>query len=289
MPRRSLLLVTLLALTACVVPPRNTTRSNTRSPNTQAGTPAGTKPIPKPPVPVSSEFSRNRDFENIPARHVKTFSIRCGNGSLKLEGTSDPNLNITTWIYAWAESAAESERINREIEVSLLSAETENPSLVISEPTLGRAGRRYEVNVTVKVPAGVAVSIIDGGGSIEVWNLDRGVKIQNEEGPVEIHEVGGGVDLVNRGGPVKITGASGRILVKDARSDLHLSQIEGEIDVTDPGGKLSIHHATGTVIARGNPEGIDLLNVEGEAILYGIPADRSSLKGVANLSFKDAE
>lgn len=283
MSRAWLLVLAPLALSACIVPPQNR--------NPQPVRPVAPEPKPEPKLPdnQASEFSRNRDYTDVPAQHVKTLSLRCGAGTLKIEGTDDGTMSIQTWIYAWAESAAESERINREIEVNLLSQETENPKVVVSEPQLGHSSRRYEVNMTVRVPRNVSVSVTDGAGSIEVWGLHRGITIQNQAGPVSIHEIRGGIELTNQGGPTQITGASGRISITDSRSDLRISQIDGEIDVRDPGGKLQIHHVSGTVVARGNRDGIELVNVDGEAVLYGIPADRSSLQGVTTLSFKEEE
>ncbi|MGE3165981.1 MAG: hypothetical protein AB7O52_13835 [Planctomycetota bacterium] len=289
MLRTAALLLAVSCLSACeLAAPRTST-----PPVTAGGSSAAPRIDEEVTTPQRgrSEWTRNRDFENVPAAHVKTLSIRCGEGPLRVEGTTSGTLEVRSVIWAWAENPAESERICREVEVSLQSTETENPVLVVSEPVLGAGGRSYQVDLVVQVPAGVAVSIVDGGGAIDVSALDRGVRIENASGPVMIRRVRGGIDLLNQGGPTEVTEVSGRIQIRDAGSALLVTMADGEIDVTDSGGKLSIQHVTGTVTARGNRDGIDLLNIDGHAMLYGIPADtaHSSFKGVGNLSLQASE
>ncbi|MEM7167926.1 MAG: hypothetical protein AAF581_20910 [Planctomycetota bacterium] len=241
------------------------------------------------PKPVSSEFSRNDDDRIANARHVKTLQVRCGSGSLRIEGAKRPSLDVKAWVYAWAESATEAERLNREINVQLLSAETDNPSVIVSDPRTAHSGQRFEVNLTIQLPQHVRVKVIDGPGNIEVSGLTHGIEVSNEAGTVEIWDVGGGIELTNRGGATTIESASGKINVVDQGSDLTISQIAGEVKVRDAGGKLSIQHVTGTVIASGNQQGIELINIDGQAKLYGIDPSKSKLQGVANLSFEAAQ
>lgn len=288
MLRHAVLFLTLFSLSACeLTAPRSSDRTPTdaRTPDAPSASPVVA------PVRGRSEWTRNRDFENVAARHVKTLSVRCGEGPLLLEGTGSDVLEVRAVIWAWAENPAESERICREVDVRLQSADTENPIIDVSEPVLGASGRSYRVDLVIRVPSEVAVSIVDEGGPIEVTGLERGVRIENASGEVLVRRLRGGIDLTNHGGPTQIIEASGRIQIRDGDADLLVTMADGEIDVTDSGGKLTIQHVTGTVTARGNRDGIDLLNIDGHAMLYGIPADtaHSSFQGVAKLSVEASE
>lgn len=266
-------MMALVLLTGCVMPP-----------------PPTPQPAPGMPAPVSvAEFSRNNDFVELPARHMKTLAIRANHGLLHVEGSDRSTLTVRSLIFSRGQSPAEAERINREIQVHLTSVETENPTLTVTDPHLTEGNQHYQVDLTVLVPHGVRVSIVDGGGSIVVSGLSQGVEIDNESGPIEISDVLGGVQLTNRGGPTTITRASGRIALNDGPSDLTVEQIEGEVHILDAGGKLAVRHVSGAVIARGNRQGLELVNIDGPATLIGIPAERCSLQGVRNLSFKDRE
>lgn len=270
-------------------PPRVTNTGNNASVASRQPAPPRQVPPRVTPRPVSSEFSRNADDRIANARHVKTLSIQCGNGTLKIEGAERPSLDVKAWVYAWAESASEAERINREVSVQLLSSETDNPSIVVSDPRTAHNGQRYEVNLTIQLPRHVRVKVVDGAGNVEISGLTHGVELDNESGSVEIWDIGGGIELTNRGDTTSIENARGKLGIVDSNSDLTISQVQGEVNVKDRGGKLSVQHVTGQVIVHGNHQGIELINIDGEALLYGIDPAQSKLQGVANLSFKAAQ
>jgi hypothetical protein len=68
-----------------------------------------------------------------------------------------------------------------------------------------------KINLTVKVPRMLAVTIDDGSGAIMVTSLAGGLHLNDDSGSI---------DIINMEGKIKIADGSGRIDIEDIRGDV---------------------------------------------------------------------
>ena len=214
----------------------------------------------------------------MPAAGVKSLKIRCGNGSVKVQGApGERNITALARIRSTAKTLAEAERIARELTLELQSRGTENPSLVIIEPRI--EGRQdYWVDLLIQLPASVRVSIEELTGDCEVKGLNSGFSMRNLHGTIDISQVLGGVEVESAGSSCIIKSVGGLISVIDKEGDLSISEVSGEVKVTDSGGKLVIYNITGNVIVSDNAP--DIRNVDGDVQLYRIQHANAKIQGV---------
>ncbi|MEE8142294.1 MAG: hypothetical protein V3T77_04280 [Planctomycetota bacterium] len=215
----------------------------------------------------------------MPAAGVKSLKIRCGNGSVKVEGApGERNVTVLARIRSNAKTLPEAERIAREVTLELQSQGTENPSLVINEPRTEGAHQDYWVDLLIQLPASVRVEIEEMTGDCNVSGLNGGFSLHNFNGRIDISQVFGGVEVKSDGSSCIIKSVGGVISVTDKDGDLSISEVSGEVKVTDSGGKLKIYNITGNVIVSDNAP--DIRNVDGDVMLYRVQHALAKIQGV---------
>jgi Toastrack DUF4097 len=123
------------------------------------------------------------------------------------------------------------------------------------------------IALAVSVPQGMAVSIEDGSGSIDVIDVAGNVSINDGSGSIDIRNVAhlniddgsGSIDVVNVVGDVSIVDGSGSISVEhvqgsvtidDGSGSINVSDVERDLIIVDDGsGSLRYSDIRGTVDA----------------------------------------
>jgi len=112
-------------------------------------------------------------------------------------------------------------------------------------------GGDNRIDLTVTVPTGVGLSIVDGSGDLEV----RGVR--------------GLLDITDGSGDLRVEDIQGQVRIHDGSGDLHVKGIIGTLEVIDGSGDMWIKDVTGAVTVTDGSGDIDIANVQGDVRLKG--------------------
>lgn len=105
------------------------------------------------------------------------------------------------------------------------------------------------VNMTVTMPADLALRIDDGSGSLKVSHMDNDVSIDDGSGSLSVSHVVGNVDI------------------KDGSGSLSVDQVDGQVNIDDNSGSLSVEHVTGRVDIDDGSGGIEVQDVNNEVVI----------------------
>lgn len=103
------------------------------------------------------------------------------------------------------------------------------------------------MNMSITVPAGVAIEITDSSGDI----VARGVgplKIADGSGGIELQGIAGSVDINDGSGEIEISGVDGDVRVADGSGGIEIENVTGNLNVPNDGsGTLAVARVGGSV------------------------------------------
>ncbi len=120
-----------------------------------------------------------------------------------------------------------------------------------------------KVDLYVRVPAGIAVKVVDGSGDIFVNNIENDLRIDDGSGSISVKNVEGHVDIndnsgelylnsINESGKhsVRINDNSGGIVARKLGGEVFVRDASGGLEIRGVNGSLSIHDTSGGVVVR---------------------------------------
>lgn len=137
-----------------------------------------------------------------------------------------------------------------------------------------------EVNLTVKVPRNLAVTIDDGSGAILVTGLAGGLQLDDDSGSI---------DIINMEGSLKITDGSGRIDIEDVRGDvdvqdgsghIKINLIKGDVSITDGSGSIMVQDINGNVTIADGSGNIEIQDVTQNVYINTAGSGTVEIEGV---------
>lgn len=132
------------------------------------------------------------------------------------------------------------------------------------------------IDLTIKVPEGLAVSIRDGSGDIEVSTLKNDLTIDDGSGDIEIKDIGGAVFIDDGSGDIDILAVASSIKIDDGSGDVSLHSVLGSIRIKDGSGdikavqidgRVTIDDGSGDIHLNDLKSGVKIIN-EGSGSVY---------------------
>lgn len=218
---------------------------------------------------------------------IERLDIRAGAGELRVEGeTGLRSVHAIGRACARSESQLESVQIRLEREGNTLILETLPKEDEGFNPR-NWFGRAPTLDLTVRVPAGLAVDIEDGSGAAYIANVGT-AQINDGSGDLEIENVRGTLKLSDGSGEVTIRGVQGSVRIDDGSGELavtkvvgdvivvndgsgaiHVADVQGNVTVGNDGsGEIRIEDVSGSVrIEEDGSGGIDIRRVQHDVII----------------------
>lgn len=109
-------------------------------------------------------------------------------------------------------------------------------------------GPNARIDLDISVPQGMAVSIVDGSGSIDVTRTMADVSIDDGSGSIDV-EYAANVDI------------------DDGSGSLDISHADGDVFIVDGSGSISVRHVGGSVTIDDGSGGIRVSDVEKDLII----------------------
>ena len=108
-------------------------------------------------------------------------------------------------------------------------------------------GGSAKVDLTVRMPKRLALTIDDGSGSVEIDNVAGDVDIEDGSGSLALQSLGGDLKIDDGSGHIEIHRVSGNVDIDDNSGGITISQVGGDVDIEDDSGHMVIEDVTGRV------------------------------------------
>lgn len=177
---------------------------------------------------------------------IKQVVVRAGAGSLEIQG--EPGQRR---MQARGEACASDKD---QLEHLQIRVQRDGDTLVISSITSDKLpaprtwfGGHARIDVSIKVPAGIALDVEDGSGDTHISNVGS-LKLNDGSGSLRIEDVNGSLELDDGSGEVTIARVRGPLRIKDGSGELDIQQISGGVTILNDGsGEIRIERVSGSV------------------------------------------
>lgn len=121
--------------------------------------------------------------------------------------------------------------------------------------SIWRLGKGPSVNLTVRVPQHMNVSVDDGTGYIVIEDVHGDVSIRDGAGSIELDNVGGLVNVEDSSGWIDADSIRGDIHIKDRSGAISVSNVTGSVSIDDGSGYIDVSDISEDLIIIDNNSG----------------------------------
>lgn len=193
-------------------------------------------------IAVASDYEETRDLA-VSASDVDTLVINVGAGTLEVTGADGiSTIEVKATIVIPDVSADKAREI---IEKDLvLRLESANGEAVLTSGIDSRSwgsdsGSSGRVDIEVRAPSTLAVSIDDSSGSMDVSNFSADVRIDDSSGSIDVQNVGA-LSIDDGSGSIEIRGANGDVYVNDGSGSITIESVDGTVKIDDGSGSIRV-------------------------------------------------
>ena len=191
---------------------------------------------------------------------IDVVKITARAGSLRVRGRATGEIGVTGTACASDPDDLASIRLRSTRSGSTLTIEAEIPE---TDGGFFFDDDYASLDFEVDVPAGMAVEISDGSGSIEVEDVGR-LAIRDGSGSIEVERIRGPVSITDGSGSISIDGASGEVRITDGSGSISIEEVRGVVIESDGSGSIDIRDVDGNVLIEQDGSGsIDVSRVSG--------------------------
>ena len=129
--------------------------------------------------------------------------------------------------------------------------------------------QEVDTDLTIRVPAGVALSVETVSASISVAGVT---------GELDIETVSGKIQVSSKPAALDVESVSGNIYVESAPAESDLSSVSGLIEIRAAGGLLDVENVSGEIMIHGGViDGGNLESVSGDITCHAVPGPGDDL------------
>jgi hypothetical protein len=198
------------------------------------------------------DYTESRDA-NVSASGAKLIRVDARAGFLRVTGK--PGINEVR-IKGSAHSSEKGWLEDIQLEAK---REGENVIVRVKIPEMrdnwGWGNNHRYLDLTIEVPQGMAMDILDSSGDIDVRGVGA-LDIEDSSGEIELADISGAVHIDDSSGGIRLEHARGDVTVSDNSGDIELRDITGSVIIDeDSSGEIDVTDVTGTVRVRRDSSG----------------------------------
>lgn len=207
-------------------------------------------------------YTEDRQLE-LDTEGVSRFDIDAGAGSLVLSGIDNGDAIEVTATIRVPDGDAEDARqqIDKHLKLSLDKRDDEARLVAYFEDRGWGWKDSPAVDLDVRVPHGIAVSVDDGSGSIKITSIDSDIRIDDGSGSVRIEQVRS-------------------VVIDDGSGSITIVGVAGDVDIEDGSGSISVERVGGGVRIDDGSGSIDVEDVELDLVIVDDGSGRLNVSGV---------
>jgi len=104
-----------------------------------------------------------------------------------------------------------------------------------------------KIDITIHLPARLALDIEDGSGDLWIENVLNGVELTDGSGDIIGKNIAGGVELNDGSGSIELSDINGEITIDDGSGDIELKNVSSNVSIEDGSGSIEVYSVRGKV------------------------------------------
>jgi hypothetical protein len=203
---------------------------------------------------AASDYTETRNL-TVDADGLELFFIDAGAGSIDVEGVDGiDRIEVkATIIIPDTDEDDAVKLIEKKLELGLESNDGKAVLKSWFEGGFWGFGPNGRIDLEIRAPATLAISIDDGSGSIVVRNFVSDVRIDDGSGSIDIQTVGA-LDVDDGSGSIDVTDVAGDVFVDDGSGTITLETVGGSVTIDDGSGGIRVRDVAGdlTILDAGS-------------------------------------
>lgn len=211
---------------------------------------------------ASGDFNGSLSFDGITA-----LTIDWRNGSIELrvsDTATEIGISGTQRVTADSDEAAQAALDDWTIEVANAAGDAATAVLNFGAPS--SSTRVYRADVEVVIPAGVALTVDNENGTIDITGNTGTTTIRVTNGSVNVIDQAGNTDITTTNGSVELRATDGNIDVQSSNGSITIDSTSGNVEAQTENGSIDID-------ARPEDNGTISATVQLGSIEIRVPAD----------------
>ena len=234
-----------------------------------------------PALAFAAAGQETRDLE-MSAAEIDTLRIQCGAGHLILRGNERlKKIEVDADILV---EGLDAENIRSFLENNLLLDLQKRGNRAVLRAEFLRSSRfkptEAKVDLLVRVPRKMNVSIDDGSGPIHASGFYGDFEIDDGSGSITIRGITGSVRVGDASGPMKMEVIRGNVDVKDGPGSIDVKLVIGDVSVVDATGSITIQDIEGHVKVSDGSGSIDIHDISKSVSILESDSGEISIEGV---------
>ena len=190
--------------------------------------------------PAAAEYSETRELA-VDAGGADFFELVTGAGSLIVEGVDGLDaveVAATIVVDVMRDSKAR-DMIEKHAVLELDRSGDRIRLTADFDNTMWNWGSGGRIDLVVRAPAGLELSIDDGSGSLRVSDFDADVTIDDGSGSIVVDSVGA-LRLEDGSGSIRVRNASGDVYINDGSGSITVDTVDGTVTIDDGSGGIDV-------------------------------------------------
>mgnify|MGYP001817288100 FL=1 len=213
---------------------------------------------------AGSDYTETRDL-TIDADGLELFFINAGAGRIDVEGVDGVDrieVRATIIIPDTDEDDA-LKAIEKKLELGLERKDGQAVLKSWFENGFWGFGSGGRIDLEIRAPATLAISIDDGSGSMDVRNFVSDVRIDDGSGSIDVQMVGS-LDIDDGSGSIDVTDVAGDVFVDDGSGTIAVDKVGGSVTIDDGSGGIRVTDVAGdlTILDAGSG-GVSFSDIRG--------------------------
>ena len=199
--------------------------------------------------------AQSRETLTLAAADLKTLSIDCGAGYLKvhgIDGLERIEVSAVLDVRGIAEeelAAFKKEFVTLKLEKIAGQAElTAQIESGFSLAALFGGSHDARIDLDIRVPRRLALAIDDGSGDTDIRDSDGTLKLDDGSGDIRLDNIKGQVEIEDGSGDMVLTKINGRLQIEDGSGDIELNDAGSDVDIDDGSGQINLNRVLGAVV-----------------------------------------
>jgi DUF4097 and DUF4098 domain-containing protein YvlB len=125
-------------------------------------------------------------------------------------------------------------------------------------------GSGARIDLDISVPPGLAVSIDDGSGSIDIIDIEADISIDDGSGSIDLKNVAS-VSIDDGSGSISVSNAAGDVSIIDGSGSINVRSVTGSVTIDDGSGSINVSDVErDLIIVDDGSGGLSYSDVRGE-------------------------
>lgn len=204
------------------------------------------------------DYEERRDLE-LDAAGIEALEIDSGAGSITVNGTDGDRIVVNATIRIDERDDKARQLIEDYLDLTL----SRDDDLAILDAGFDNPGVGASIDLDVRIPAGMNLTIDDGSGSITVGGTRSFIRIDDGSGSIDLTDIAG-ASIDDGSGSIEIAGSSDDVEIIDGSGSITVRAVAGSVFVDDGSGSIRISDVErDVVIDEAGSGGVTISDVRG--------------------------